>query len=231
MNKYELWSVSWSPKDHNTDYAKKRIKSAKSAKLTPVKINDDGTGVFAGSGKKPYNVSLDKCTCIDFARNNKPCKHIYRLAIELGVLDENASVYKTGKALPWSGVADIVEELSDSAQITFIDLIRKAKKGEPISKRKKKCDEIIEMRDLGILDIVSETPQFYTILIPEDYTQEIYKVYQYFNRKFYPPSELELNDELEEVYKPLSNDDRTERLLEKGFAVKTDHGVFIKSTL
>ena len=124
-----------------------------------------------------------------------------------------------------------MEELSDAAQINFIDLIRKAKKGEPISKRKQKCDEIVEMKDSGILDIVSETPKFYNIIIPEDYTQEIYKVYQYFNRKFYPPSELILEGGLEEVYKPLANDDRTERLLEKGFAVRTDHGVFIKSTL
>ena len=35
-----------------------------------------------------YDVSLEKCTCPDFINNRarKPCKHMYRLALELGLL-------------------------------------------------------------------------------------------------------------------------------------------------
>lgn len=63
----------------------KRQKSAMSAKCTPVDINyEDGTGVFAGSGKVPYQTTIDSCTCRDFFVRRLPCKHIYRLRHELG---------------------------------------------------------------------------------------------------------------------------------------------------
>lgn len=39
---------------------------------------------------KNYFVALDGCTCVDFGRRRKPCKHIYRLAFELGVFDLDA---------------------------------------------------------------------------------------------------------------------------------------------
>ena len=32
-----------------------------------------------------YCVSLDHCECMDFRKRKKPCKHIYRLAMELGI--------------------------------------------------------------------------------------------------------------------------------------------------
>lgn len=35
-----------------------------------------------------YDVSLDKCTCFDFESRQLPCKHIYRLAFELGYLED-----------------------------------------------------------------------------------------------------------------------------------------------
>lgn len=34
-----------------------------------------------------YNVSLTQCTCFDFESRQLPCKHIYKLAFELGLLD------------------------------------------------------------------------------------------------------------------------------------------------
>ncbi|MBQ3337721.1 MAG: hypothetical protein IJG80_09995 [Selenomonadaceae bacterium] len=39
---------------------------------------------------KDYKVSLDHCTCVDFQRRLKPCKHMYRLAFELGAFDLDA---------------------------------------------------------------------------------------------------------------------------------------------
>lgn len=73
----------------------KRIKSASKIKMDSVDF-DSRTGKI-----KNYDVSLDKCTCMDFGRRHKPCKHIYRLAIELGVFNadernlENAAVKQT----------------------------------------------------------------------------------------------------------------------------------------
>lgn len=36
-----------------------------------------------------YETTLHECGCADFYENRKPCKHIYRLAVELGLLDKN----------------------------------------------------------------------------------------------------------------------------------------------
>ncbi len=71
---------------HQDDEQIKRIKSSTTAKLTPVTIDiENKSGIFKGSGKNPYNVTLDHCNCGDFRRRKLPCKHIYRLAAELDI--------------------------------------------------------------------------------------------------------------------------------------------------
>ena len=238
MQAQEKWRATWPSNIHETEDAKKRIQSSKSAKLTPVSVDSDGmTGVFKGSGRQPYNVSLESCTCVDFIRNKKPCKHMYRLATELGALgDAKDDVQRfRDRGMAWEEVADIVEELSEDAQLEFISLIRGLKKLEPMTKRKKKKPEIDELIEAGLFetDPQKETPKFYVISIVIDYTAEIFKVYQYFNRKFYPPRDLIDDGEggMLELFKPLANDDRTARLIKKGFAVETPDGAFIKDHL
>lgn len=39
-----------------------------------------------GSGDEIYSVSLNSCTCEDFYHRHVPCKHMFRLGIELGLL-------------------------------------------------------------------------------------------------------------------------------------------------
>ena len=62
-----------------------QIKRQKSAeKCKPLSIDyEAGTGVFSGSGKTPYETTVDTCTCRDFFVRRLPCKHIYRLRMEL----------------------------------------------------------------------------------------------------------------------------------------------------
>lgn len=62
----------------------KRLESAKAAKMAPLSIDYvTQTAQFSGSGKKPYETTVDLCTCRDFFVRGLPCKHIYRLRIEL----------------------------------------------------------------------------------------------------------------------------------------------------
>jgi len=62
----------------------KRQTSAMDKKCTPTSINfENKTGIFTGSGKKPYETSAITCTCRDFFVRRLPCKHIYRLRYEL----------------------------------------------------------------------------------------------------------------------------------------------------
>lgn len=67
----------------------KRVKSALNLKMDSVDLESQ-TGKI-----KTYDVSLGKCTCMDFGRRRKPCKHIYRLAIELGIFNANTDAPKT----------------------------------------------------------------------------------------------------------------------------------------
>lgn len=41
----------------------------------------------AGSSGKFYKTSLSSCTCFDFSKNKKPCKHMYQLAMKYGLID------------------------------------------------------------------------------------------------------------------------------------------------
>lgn len=118
----EKWKSSWDSSIHESDYAAKRIKSAKSAKLTPIKIDtDDCYGYFQGSHGR-YETWLDLCPCGDFIRSKLPCKHIYRLAIELGIMneeaatDQNAIPEVNARKISLSETLDIVETLSKEAQ-------------------------------------------------------------------------------------------------------------------
>lgn len=66
----------------------KRLASAQQSKTSPLSVDKEHeTGVFYGSGKEPYQTSLASCTCNDFVKRKKPCKHIFRLAMELGIID------------------------------------------------------------------------------------------------------------------------------------------------
>lgn len=124
----EEWKSSWDPSIHESDYAKKRITSAKSAKLTPVKIDPtDCYGYFQGAHGR-YETWLDSCPCGDFIRSKLPCKHIYRLAIELGILDETVSTDQNAipelniNKVSLSETLDIVETLSTEAQHELLNI-------------------------------------------------------------------------------------------------------------
>lgn len=128
QNFSEFWSETWSKETHTTEYALKRIKSAKSKKLTPVEVNtQDGYGYFQGAHGK-YETFLNFCPCGDFRRSKLPCKHIYRLAIELGVLNETAENDKYSIIVPipermkLTETIDIIETLSSDAQIELKDI-------------------------------------------------------------------------------------------------------------
>lgn len=57
----------------------KRQKSALSLKMSAI------DSVLQTGTIKNYSVSLENCSCVDFSRRHKPCKHMYRLAMELGI--------------------------------------------------------------------------------------------------------------------------------------------------
>lgn len=74
----------------STKEQRERQEKAMSKKYQPLSIDYiNKTAVFAGSGKKPYETTLDSCTCRDFFLRKLPCKHIYRLRFEIEEYERN----------------------------------------------------------------------------------------------------------------------------------------------
>jgi len=75
------------------------------------------TGIING-----YRVSLDNCTCMDFSTRALPCKHMYRLAMELGVFD--TLDYTTIDVAPFTeykGFRDLSER--NNPYLAYIDIV------------------------------------------------------------------------------------------------------------
>lgn len=152
----EVWEKAWGKEVHETEFAEKRIKSAKSAKMTPIKIDTtDLYGYFQGSHGR-YETFLDSCPCGDFRRYNLPCKHIYRLAIELGLMNESVETNNNAIPTPRKEKAtldeeiDIVETLSKSAQRLLARIAEGITTESPIV-FEKKCVEIEELIKSGLV--------------------------------------------------------------------------------
>jgi hypothetical protein len=75
---------TWDSTIHNNSEQQKRIATAKKSDTTPALVDrENKTAEFKGSGKSAYKATIDSCTCGDFIKRKQPCKHIYRLALEL----------------------------------------------------------------------------------------------------------------------------------------------------
>lgn len=142
---------------------KKRYISAQKAECTPLSINDlTKTGSFSGSHGN-YVTSIYACQCIDFVRRKLPCKHIYRLAMELNIINEtfDTSSSKIKKPLPKSGLSleEIVitlENLSNEAQIFFKDFILEHIFRNQINVAYMNCSELSQLVNIKLLDIVTD---------------------------------------------------------------------------
>lgn len=152
----KIWNNTWKKSIHKTAYARKRIKSARSAKLTPLKIDTtDLYGYFQGSGGR-YETFLNYCPCGDFRRSKLPCKHIYRLAIELGLMDYkvdrdiNAIVTPQSDRISLDETIDIVESLSDEAQQALLKIASHIRSATPNYKVALNSS-IIELMESGII--------------------------------------------------------------------------------
>lgn len=122
------WASAWEEKTHTTEHAKKRIELAKEPELTPIEV--DATNMracFSGNHGK-YTAFLDDCSCEDFRRNRLPCKHIYRLAIELGAMEGAAESNRSTIPFPrseqvsLSDTIDLVEALPEGSQKRLLEI-------------------------------------------------------------------------------------------------------------
>lgn len=122
-----LWD-KWADCHDDADQ-KKRQASAKKTACTPTLVDFiEQTGTFVGSSGH-HTTALDHCTCVDFNRRRLPCKHMYRLAMELGLMDGDYQsntddiVKPIHTRLKFPECVAIIESLSVDAQILLKKLL------------------------------------------------------------------------------------------------------------
>jgi predicted nucleic acid-binding Zn finger protein len=109
---------NWDEKTHLIPEQQKRLFVAMKADVTPSEVDTASqTAVFKGSGKKLYVTTLNSCTCGDFLCRRLPCKHIYRLALELGMIEGD---YDSGRNK--NALSDDVSCLKEEAQKLLYDM-------------------------------------------------------------------------------------------------------------
>lgn len=157
----KIWTDKWPAEIHESERSIKRIDSARSAKLTPIRIDyDDCFGYFQGAHGR-YETFLDYCPCGDSRKGKYLCKHIYRLAIELGVLDfeadtnPDAIVAVRSDIEAFSIVCDRIEKLSPDAQNLLLRIIINTSATNP-STQTPQSDALSELVSAGFVYISTE---------------------------------------------------------------------------
>lgn len=147
---------------HNISDQMKRQASASKAECTPLFLDRDTMSALF-NGSSVYTTTTDSCTCVDFSRRKLPCKHMYRLAMELNLLDGDfkSDVKKTkgyikSVSLPLSEGVAIVEKATEAAQKTLMEFIGYYSNADEQPQILPKTISLQQLLQLNILDKVSE---------------------------------------------------------------------------
>jgi hypothetical protein len=85
----------WSERDHTGTVQLNSLHAATTGALTPMPGTLDREAQCCSFwGSKQYETTLATCTCPVYTRKHIPCKHIYRLAMELGYIDAEVKTAK-----------------------------------------------------------------------------------------------------------------------------------------
>lgn len=108
---------NWHTDVHNKPDQQKRMMSATKSETTPAYINPENqTAEFPGK-KYIYHTTLNSCDCFDFGSRQLPCKHIYRLAMELGLIESDfSSGVNKNEQFTWQEAVKILETLPFEVQ-------------------------------------------------------------------------------------------------------------------
>ena len=80
------WS-SWGEAVHETRAQADRMLRAQTQNIKVKRFNPDGISLVRGSTGTVYRTTYGGCTCEDFVKRGRPCKHMYALAIQKAGFD------------------------------------------------------------------------------------------------------------------------------------------------
>lgn len=89
------WS-SWPESVHESAASTERMERAISQGFKYRPCSEPGVYTVKGTEGDTYYVSFGGCTCPDYARRGRPCKHMYGLAIQRGGFDPKEYLWENG---------------------------------------------------------------------------------------------------------------------------------------
>lgn len=108
------------PSDLHADFEQvKRIEAGRKLKKKIVSIDHASQCMMiSGSAAEPYQCTIESCTCADFLMRQLPCKHIYCLADELGLLEDLPKHKKGNGSFDPAAELERYRSLYESGQIS-----------------------------------------------------------------------------------------------------------------
>lgn len=137
----------------------KRLASAQKPECTPVSLDKEKEiGFFTGKYGS-YTTSMSECTCVDFSRRKSPCKHMIRLAIELGYIkcssDSNPEkIRKPSSGLTTKELVQLVESTSDSAQEMYFSFLLEFVYRKRSNVLMDNDEDLCSLVDVGLVEFV-----------------------------------------------------------------------------
>lgn len=128
---------------------------------------------------KIYKVTLNKCECEDFSKSTLglPCKHIYKLALELGIINRDWDI----SGIP-PELRQRIESLSFGDLAKFIKLVENGFDGDFEAKKSAVPTSCIELK------LVYESEDYYSILNENYNKNDIIAALAIAKNKFTPTS-------------------------------------------
>lgn len=102
---------NWDESIHSELDQISKISKAGQIKEDDLVMESDGRSATITGSSGTYEVSLDECTCPSFVKvyGNRPCKHMYKLAMKLGLFQEPPAKDKKAAAAFKKTIPDEVE--------------------------------------------------------------------------------------------------------------------------
>lgn len=107
-----------------------------------------------------YNVTLTHCDCEDFKKRNSPCKHMYKFALQLGIIDEHWDLSGLSPALK-----EELDSLPQTALRTLTRLMYYNRNTDKFQANKKAASPLVKRGFLIEYNV-------YELLLDQNYTKE-----------------------------------------------------------
>lgn len=165
-----------------------------------------------------YKTTLNSCDCEDFSKSGLPCKHIYKLALELGIIDKSWDI---------SGIPHELRSTLDALLYSEMDSFLKLLVNYPSTSalfEVKKREVPEKLLETGLVIEPQSRSDFYTVLDGSYYRTDIFTALTTARNSYTPNSS---STKAEMISWILDNDEKLlNRLCKKHYHIRLSPEVY-----